>query len=54
MNEINIKKFVELTEEYLRHNSDQLSELELESVNELYDDLSHELARQQVFDELYH
>ena len=54
MNEINIKKFLELTEEYLRQNHQELSPSDLDSVNELYDDLTAELSRQQLFDDLYH
>ena len=54
MNEINIKKFVELTEEYLRRNHQELSPSDLDSVNEHYDDLTAELSRQQLFDDLYH
>ncbi len=54
MNEINIKKFLELTEEYLSNNHQDLSPADLDSVNELYDDLTAELSRQQLFDDLYH
>jgi hypothetical protein len=53
MNEIKINKFVEMTEEFIRSNREELSELELDSVNDLYDDLSIELSRYQQFDELY-
>ncbi|MDJ0832900.1 MAG: hypothetical protein QNJ69_05220 [Gammaproteobacteria bacterium] len=53
MNEINIKKFLALTEEYLRQNQQELSAADLDSVNELYDDLTAELSRQQLFDDLY-
>ena len=54
MNEINIKKFVEMTEEYLRQHQQELSSSDLDNVNELYDDLTAELSRQQLFDDLYH
>ena len=53
MNEVNIAKFLQLTEEYLRCNGNSLSERERENVNELYEDLSAEYHRQQLFDELY-
>lgn len=54
MNEINIKKFLQVTEEYLRQHQQDLSPSDLDSVNELYEDLSAELSRQQMFDDLYH
>ncbi|MBT6550337.1 MAG: hypothetical protein HOM14_03170 [Gammaproteobacteria bacterium] len=54
MNEVNIQKFLEQTEEYLQTNREDLSKEELNSVIELYDDLSLELDRQQVLYDLYH
>ena len=54
MNEINIKKFLQVTEEYLRQHQQDLSPSDLDSVNELYEDLAAELSRQQMFDDLYH
>lgn len=53
MNEVNIANFLELTEQYLRLNGNDLSDREWEDVNELYEDLSAELHRQQLFDDLY-
>ena len=54
MNEIDIQQFVKLTEDFIRKNRSQLSTQDLEKVTELYDDLSQELCRQQLFDDLYH
>lgn len=53
MNEIKIKKIVEMTEEFIRSNREELSDFEIDSVNDLYDDLSLELSRYQEFDEQY-
>ena len=53
MNLVNIQQFLDMTEEYLRDNHEELSPNELADVTELYDDLSLELSRQQLFDELY-
>jgi hypothetical protein len=53
MNEIAIRQFVEQTEEYLRLYRNTLDQRELDNVSELYDDLTAELDRQQLFDELY-
>ena len=53
MNEIAIRQFVEETEAYLKQNRRDLDPNELAEVSELYDDLSIELARQQLADELY-
>lgn len=54
MNEVYIKNFLELTEEFLQKNRDNLSQTELDSVTELYEDLTAEFSRQQLYDELYH
>ncbi len=54
MNEVNIKKFLEQTEEYLKNNQQDMSPQELDNITELYDDLSHELQRQQLVFDLYH
>ncbi len=53
MNEIAIRQFVEQTEEYLRLYRKSMNQRELDSVSELYDDLTAELERQRLFDELY-
>ncbi len=53
MNEIAIQQFVKETEEYIRLHSKNMDQRELDSVSELYDDLTAELARQRLFDELY-
>ena len=53
MNEIAIRQFVEQTEEYMRLYRKNLDQKELDSVSELYDDLTAELERQRLFDELY-
>lgn len=53
MNEIAIRQFVEDTEEYIRLNRNCLNAVELDNVNELYEDLSAELERQTLFDDLY-
>lgn len=54
MNEVNIEEFLEQTEEYLRLNKHDMTDEELNNVNELYDDLALELDRQQLLYELYH
>lgn len=54
MNEIAIRQFVELTEQYIKQNREHFDQKDLEQVSELYEDLATELARQQLFDELYH
>jgi len=53
MNEIAIRQFVEQTATYLRRNQECLDPVELDSVTELYQDLTMELERQQLFDDLY-
>jgi hypothetical protein len=53
MNEIAIRQFVEQTEEYIRLYRKTMDQKELDNVSELYDDLTAELDRQQLFDELY-
>jgi hypothetical protein len=53
MNEIAIQQFVEQTEEYIRLYRKNMDQRELDSVSELYDDLTAELQRQRLFDELY-
>lgn len=53
MNEIAIRQFVEQTEEYIRLYRKSMDQRELDSVTELYDDLTAELERQRLFDELY-
>ncbi len=53
MNEIAIRQFVEQTEEYLRLYRKSMNQREMDSVSELYDDLTAELERQRLFDELY-
>ncbi len=54
MNEVNIQEFFEQTEEYLRVNQRDMSQEELDSVTELYEDLALELDRQQLMYDLYH
>ena len=54
MNEVNIQKFLEQTEEYLSANQQDLPPEELNSVIELYEDLTDELNRQQLDHDLYH
>jgi hypothetical protein len=54
MNEIAIRHFVEMTEKYIRQNKNSMDQSDLNQVTELYEDLSAELSRQQLFDELYH
>lgn len=54
MNEINISQFPELTEEFIRTNKKSLDKCDLDEVTELYEDLSSEVSRQQLFDDLYH
>ena len=54
MNEIDIQQFVKLTEEFISTHKHSLEKRDLEKVTELYDDLSMELSRQQLFDDLYH
>lgn len=54
MNEINIQRFLELTEEFIRTNKSSLDKRDLDKVTELYEDLSSEASRQQLFDDLYH
>ena len=53
MNEIAIRQFVEQTADYLQRHQDCLEPAELDSVTELYQDLTSELERQQLFDDLY-
>jgi hypothetical protein len=53
MNEIAIQQFVEQTEEYIRLYRKNMDQRELDSVSELYDDLTAELQRQRLFYELY-
>ena len=53
MNEVNIEKFIQQTEEYLRVNHQHLSKKDLKSITELYEDLNNQLARQQLYDDLY-
>ena len=53
MNEIAIAEFVRETEEYIRAHRASLDHHELVCVTELYEDLTAELDRQQLFDELY-
>ena len=53
MNEIAIAEFVRETEEFIRTHRASLDHHELNCVNELYEDLTAELDRQQLFDELY-
>ena len=54
MNEIAIRHFVEMTENYIRQNRSSMEASDLEHVTELYEDLCAELSRQQLFDDLYH
>lgn len=54
MNEVNIQKFIQQTEDYLQANKEDMSKEELDSVIELYDDFSLELDRQQDRYDLYH
>lgn len=54
MNEIDVELFVRLTEDYIRKHSHNLDKRDLDRVSELYDDLSQELSRQQLIDDLYH
>jgi hypothetical protein len=51
MNEDNILNFLQQTEDYLRINHQYLSEQELASLTDLYDELNDELARKKVFDD---
>jgi len=54
MNEVNIQKFLQQTAEYLRANQHDMPEAELNSVIELYEDLTDEFNRQQLAYDLYH
>ncbi len=54
MNEIYIRQFVKLTEDYIRRHREDLDQRDLEKVTELYEDLSLELSRQQLIDDLNH
>ncbi len=54
MNEIAIRHFVEMTEKFIRQHKNEMDPQDLDRVTELYEDLSAELSRQQVFDDLYH
>lgn len=53
MNEIAMQYFVELTEEFMRKNAKDLDPADLDRVAELYEDLTSELSRQLMFDDLY-
>ena len=53
MNEVNIQKYLEQIEQYLRANQQDMSEQELNNVIELYEDLTDELNRQQLAYDLY-
>lgn len=53
MNEVNIQKFLEQTEQYLRTNNQDIPPEELNDVIELYEDLTEELNRQQLAYDLY-
>jgi len=54
MNEIAIRQFVEMTEKYIARHKSDMDQNDLDRITELYEDLSAELSRQQLFDELYH
>ena len=54
MNEIDIQQFLRLTEEFIKNNRSSLDKRDLDKVTELYEDLSHEWSRQQMYDDLYH
>lgn len=53
MNEVNIQKFLEQTEQYLNTNKQDLLPEELNDIIELYEDLTEELNRQQLAFDLY-
>lgn len=54
MNEVNIQKFLEQTEQYLRSNRQDLSQQELDNAIKLVEDLNNEYDRQQLLYDLYH
>lgn len=54
MNKVNIQKFPEQTEDYLLANRDDMTQDELNSVIELYEDLGVEFDRQQSLYEPNH
>ena len=53
MNEVNIQKFLEQTEQYLHANLQDMQQEEFDSVIELYEDLTDEINRQQLAYDLY-